>query len=303
MSKQTRSLIPETLINSVIDSVVSEVKLSDTSIDDIDITRVKQKDGLVLRAILNYLDENGTFTSNNNNTRDCNNNEPEFSDECITKITSSIINTLKWRANYKINTIEAEDFPTAFQKCNPFTACETLYNNDTIILVQDNSKHEKISNEWNTVIERYWIYFTEKVTSQYFNQGKDVIYLMNFTNFGCKNLDSSLCLSFYDIIGKHFPRITLQNNAIDMPWYAKPVMKLVLKILPQSISGNFKTINRKELANKLGENCLPENLNGSNKCYQPLPSPSRFVSIQEIGEKNGIPQEDIDKMMKHLGEK
>ena len=308
MSKRTRSRIPEGLIDRVIHSVLCEVKHSEAVVDEVDLLRLKQRDGLVLRAILNYLDENNTNDSsnnnnNNNNNSNNNNSEQDLSEESVAKMASSIVSTLKWRASYKINSTRAEDFPSAFRVCNPFVACVKHHNGDTVILVQDNSKHEKISNEWNCLIERYWIYFTEQVTSQYFNQGKDVLYLMDFTNFGCKNLDSSLCLSFYDIIGKHYPRITLENNAIDMPWYAKPVMKLVLKILPASISSNFKTISRKELASRLGDQCLPESLGGENKCYQPLASASRFVSIQEIGEKNGIPQEDIDRMMKHLGEK
>lgn len=292
MSKSTRSRISRQLTDQVINSVLSEIHSDESLVDPLDVEKVNKADGLILRAILSFMDENPSLDINNNIN----------DEETMKKITNDIMDTLKWRKKYELNQMTAHDFPTAFFNHKYFMVCEKMFNDDTVILVKDETKHEKVSSQWNKIVERFMVYFTEYVTSQYFNNGKDVIYLMDFTSFGYKHIDPNLCMSFYEIIGKHYPRITVQNNAIDMPWYAKPVMKLVMKILPKSLSQEFKVMSRKELINKLGEDFTPSCLGGNNELEQPLQLPKKFVSIREVGKKNGIPEAEIEKMIQIFGE-
>ena len=293
MSEATRNQIPPELSEQVMKAVLAEIKADESTVDKADVEEVKKADGLLIRPILAFMEENPSLDINNN----------PYDDEAIKRITTCIMNTLKWRKEYGIKKMPANDFPTAFFNHNYYMTCKKCLHDGTVILIKNENKHEKVSPQWNKILERFMIYFTETVTSQYFNNGKDVIYLMDFTQFSYKNTDSSLCLTFYDMIGKYYPRITIQNCAIDMPWYAKPMMKLVMKILPPSVSQAFKMMSRKELIDNLGSQFVPVSLGGENELQQPLPPQDRFVSIQEIGLKHGIPESDIEKMIQILGHK
>ena len=273
-------------------AVLAEISSNESAVDAVDVQRIKNEDGLLLRPILAFMDENASLDINNNSN----------DDGCISKITSNIMNTLKWRKEYQLNKMTADDFPSAFFKHNYFmVAAEEPYES-TVILMKDETKHEKVSSHWNKLVERFMVYFTEHVTSKYFDDGYDVIYLMDFTQFGYKHIDSSLCMTFYDIIGKHYPRITIQNNAIDLPWYAKPVMKLVMKILPPSVSQEFKTMTRSELMDKLGQKFVPVSLGGQNALRPAISPPPKFTSVREVGQKNAIAQGEIEKMINILGQ-
>lgn len=288
MSTFTRNRIDESLTDRVIESILTQVDRKNSPVYQEDLFKIKQRDGLVLRAVLNYIEERGPIESNNN----------ENEEKAVDKITSSLLRTLEWRKEIKLNEIVPEDFPSKFYELSSVKICQETTDDGSVIVVRDESCHVKVSSEWNEIVKLFGIWFLEKVVSQYFNQGKDVCYLMDFSNYSMKNIDPGWCYSFHESLASHFPCICTGAYAIDLPWYAKPVSKMIIKTLPP-LNRVYRITSAKEIAKQLGDS-LPTCLGGPNALYQPLAGPSRFVSVQEIGDRHSINQDDIDRMCKQF---
>ena len=288
MSASTRSRIDDALTEKVIESVLTQVDRKNPPVYQEDLFKIKQRDGLVLRAVLNYIEERGPVESNNN----------ENEDKAVDKITSSLMRTLEWRKEMKLNEILPQDFPSKFYELSSVQVCQEPTEDGSVIVVRDESCHVKVSSEWNEIVRIYGIWFLEKVVSQYFNEGKDVCYLMDFSNYAMKNIDPGWCYSFHESLANHFPCICTGAYAIDLPWYAKPVSKMIMKTLPP-LNRVYQITSAKEIAKKLGS-ALPSSLGGTNTLYQPMSAPPQFVSVQEIGERHSINQDDIDRMCKQF---
>lgn len=286
MSSESRNRIPKEIVNKVRNEVWQSVKLHQSvyDVDDV-IKNVQTDDSLIVLFCLQYLDD---YVKNDSSI-----NESKM----VEKVTKSLLDTLSWRRSSGLSRYSYSDFPEEYYSRAHITVGRNKIQ-DTVLLVLDHSRHQKVNNALSQLLKDFLLFFTEKVTLDFIRQGYDVVIIFDYSKASYSNLDPSLLIDFLTTVTTHYPSITKFSYAFALPWYTNAVVKMLMKILPTRVTSKFKVLDKQDIFKELPIELIPEYIGGQNVMENVFPSLTPEVTLTDFKEKLAISEQDLSKQIR-----
>lgn len=280
------------LIDQMRSKMIQVLESKSTDVSTMDIDSIKNSRDLLRRFALS--------TSNSSS-----NEADNLQSVNIDKACDQLLKTLKWRKEFGIHEIKDSDFPREFYKLNLFSYSLDTSEKTLIIFVRA-SKYKSISNDTRDLFIRGIIHEIEKKINQFeldYPRG-----IMNFrtvivldaTNIGVSNIDLQLLISMFSIINNHYPSIVEQIYLYSIPWFARYLVPILLKALPESIGSKIKQISKSEAETTIGH-LLPKFMGGSSSINPSLEIPENSLDLKEWIKKCTLCSSDQKKMNDYIG--
>ena len=286
MSNESRNRIPKEIVNKVRNEIWQIVKL-DQSVYDVDdvIKNVQTDDSLLILFCLQYLDDNVKNDSRINE------------DKMVEKVTKNLLETLRWRHSSGLSRYSYSDFPSEYYSRAHITVGRNRMK-DTVLMVLDHSRHEKVNNVLSQLLKDFLMFFTEKVTLDFIRQGYDVVIIFDYSKASYSNLDPSFLIDFTKTVTTHYPSVTKFSYAFALPWYTNAVVKMLMKILPTRVTSKFKVLDKEDIFKELPIELIPEYMGGQNVMENVFPSLTPEVTLADLKEKLAISEQDVSKQIR-----
>lgn len=217
---------------------------------------------------------------------------PDDSSECIDKISESIDSSLKWRKEYGIREIQLTSFPAEFFAIGLFELGVNAVTGQPVIYIRG-SKYKKIS-ELTEQFERFGSCLYETLDSSPMS-GRLTAFL-DLKGVSMENVDMPTFRHFLDLMFNFFPNILHEAYVVDVSWFIRPIVFLLLKVIPERFTKNVRIVTSKELV-QADPSSVPQELGGLLQT-QPLQVRDPVISLQEFVLLHNIPQSVVAKAKK-----
>lgn len=215
----------------------------------------------------------------------------------IDKAAKNLVNSLKWRKEMGISRHTLSDFATEINAQGFFKVGISGEKQDKVTIVMDFGRHKRISSEINVMETAFFYVFTESVTIEHFDAGREVTVIFDHTNFTLMNLDSSFMLDFFSLFSTHYPTIVFKTLAYDMPWYMKPVVSVARTVLPSRITSNFFVVDSRSILQYLEKEQVPVWMGGECDCQ--LQEIAAAQELKETADRYGVRESDFKKLKEY----
>ena len=219
---------------------------------------------------------------------------PDDSLEPIEKISESIDTCLKWRKEYGIREIQLTSFPAEFFAIGLFELGTNADNGKTVIYIRG-SKYKKIS-ELTEQFERFGSCLYETLDSSLTSGQHRLTAYLDLKGVSLENVDVPTFRHFLDLMFNFFPNILQEAFVVDVSWFLRPIVFLLLKVIPERFTKNVRIVTSKELM-QLDRSVVPEELGGC-LVTQPLQTDDSAISLQDFVRLHNIPQAVVAKAKK-----
>lgn len=248
---------------------------------------ILDRDLLIVIFGVQYLDDHGIESLK----------DEDEDTKAVEKTTKHMVNSLKWRKTMAIPRLTLSDFSLEFSTQEFFKIAVTGANNDKVTIVMDFGRHKRISTEANAMETAFFFVFTECVTLEHFNSGREVTVIFDHKNFSLSNMDSSFMLDFFSLMSTHYPTIVSKTLANDMPWYMKPVVSVARAVLPARITSSFSVVDGKSIFQFLDKEQVPVWMGGECDC-QPI-AMTGTKDLKEVTERYGVSESDVTRLKEY----
>lgn len=284
----------EALITSMRQAMVyklQEVKSNEVSAIDID--SVRSSNDMLRRFALHEIQLN-------KQVRD----KSDLSLINIDKACNLLINTLKWRCKFAIHEIKDSDFPREFYQMDLFSY--SLHRKEKVLMIFVRaSKYRPISSDTRDLFIRGIIHEVEKRIKQYEHEyprgiaDLRTIITLDATDIGYNNIDIQLIISIISIVNYHFPTIVDSIYLYSIPWFARYLVPIIIKAIPEYIGSKVKAISKGEAVNLIGH-LLPERMGGQSTIKPSLEVPSTSLYFKDWVKKCHLSPNDQKKMREYV---
>lgn len=223
----------------------------------------------------------------------------------LNEACDQLMKTLKWRKEFGIHEMKDSDFPRELYKLNLFSYSLDKSANTLIIFVRA-SKYKSISNDTRDLIIRGIIHEIEKKINQFEKEYPRGIMdfktfiILDATDISMSNIDLQLLISMFSIINNHYPSIVEKIYLYSIPWFARYLVPILLKALPQPIGSKIKQISKSEAESSLGH-LLPKYMGGSSSINPSLEVPETALCLKEWFKKCTLCSSDQKKVNEYIG--
>lgn len=228
---------------------------------------------------------------------------------CIKSVGEAVIETLKWRKEFGVNESIDSEFP------------KELWTKEILVIGEDSDgatvvyirgcNYSKVSSNWTPIFVRFLVHESEKILETVFGSpylpknppGSKLGIVIDCTGIGYAQVDFSLTLSVLPILCKHYPQSFSYIWVYEMPWIAKPMLALAMKILPTRHARKLRVIDKKTALSEMGVEGIPKFMGGKSNMVPKASVPTDPGDIVSVGRKNQLTDCDINKMICLYGDK
>ena len=253
-----------------------------------DLLYIRETDDMIIRFLFEYFEDHPYDDS-------------KCEEETIAaNVAPQIIDTLKWRHETRINELKDSDFPREFYECGLYTQGEDSDGNP-VVYVQG-KKCRKTPASWTPILISFLLHESDKKLVEFFgdpmnpkNPTARPGVIVDCANVSVTNVDMNLAFSLIPLT-KHYPHTFGYIWCYELPWLVKPLLNLILKVLPGRIVRKVRVMDKKTAFNEMGEEGIPRFMGGKSPLEPIMLVPETASTILEVGKKNGISDEDTKKM-------
>lgn len=211
------------------------------------------------------------------------------------KIVESIDSCLKWRKEYGIREIRLNSFPSEFFTIGLFELGTNADNGMPVIYIRA-CKYKKIS-ELAEQFERFGSCLYETLDSNPMTGQQRLTAFLDLKGVSLESVDVPTFRHFLDLMFNYFPNILQQAFVVDVSWFLRPIVFLILKVIPEHYTKNVRIVTRAELSTSYDHSGVPEELGGT-MITGPLPADGSAISLDDFVRLHGIPASVLAKAKK-----
>lgn len=211
------------------------------------------------------------------------------------KIIESIDSCLKWRKAYGIREIRLNSFPSEFFTIGLFELGTNADNGMPVIYIRA-CKYKKIS-ELAEQFERFGSCLYETLDSNPMTGQQRLTAFLDLKGVSLESVDVPTFRHFLDLMFNYFPNILQQAFVVDVSWFLRPIVFLILKVIPEHYTKHVRIVTRSELRSSYDAAGVPEELGGS-LITGPLPPNGSSVTLDEFVRLHNIPASVVAKAKK-----
>ena len=151
------------------------------------------------------------------------------------------------------------------------------------------------------IITDFLSYQAEKELSNFGSGGNELTIFIEMSTATVAQIDIKLVMDLCSVLFNSYLFMMRKIVIFDLPWYYRPVFKLMLKLLPSKYHDFFELRTSSDSTKDLDfkQNVLPEFLGGGVQ-VAPIETPDECRSIEEIGPLRGIKPENVQKFKEFL---
>lgn len=220
---------------------------------------------------------------------------PDDSPELIDKISESIDSCLKWRKDYGIREIQMTSFPAEFFAIGLFELGRNGEDGRTVIYIRGN-KYKKLT-ELTEHFERFGSCLYETLDSRLVSPDQRLTAFLDLKGVTLDSVDVPTFKHFLELMFNYFPNILQEAFVVDVSWFLRPIVFLLLKVIPDRFTKVIRFATRKDLSHVPDLTMIPRELGGTLHT-QPLEAESEPISLQEFVDLHRIPQNVVAKAKK-----
>lgn len=209
-----------------------------------------------------------------------------------------MVTAMKWRKQIGVNKLDESSFPREyFQIGGIFTYGQDLNGAQLIIL---RVKANKKFSDWTEILKKFIVFLIERESIRFEKkENKGVCIVFDCNGAGITNVDIDLLSFIVQTLRDYYPSL-LQSVVInDLPWVLQYVFKLVQTWLPKEHQKMLHLVNKKDINQYIAESELPDFMGGTNQLEYKT-CPKNAPSAQEVAQKLGIKQKELDRLLNHL---
>lgn len=278
--KKSSLHVKEQLTVEVVRSKLLEIIGSQEEIDAEELRRIQYDEWFIERFIIDALNEG-----------------VDRRKVTIDSVVETILDCLKWRKESGVNRIMPDSLPKELYACKliVFGSCKDS-SEETMFI---RAKMYKKIDEWSQVLVDCICYYFE---TNYSDRKKRLNIVIDCDGVGYAQADVNLAFKIIPICFKYYPCYVNKVIYYNVPWLLRPLTNLVTNVLPYKYKELIQLADKKTICDKLGgERYLPSFLGGSVESIG-MPIPDGAETIEFVGQKRGISQENIVKMREYIND-
>ena len=284
----------ETLIITMREAMVCKLQnVTSNEVSAMDVDLIKSSKDLLRRFALHEIELN-------KQVRD----KSDLSSVNVDKACNLLLSTLKWRSKFAIHDIKDSDFPREFYQMDLFSYA--LHRKEKVLMIFVRaSKYRPISSDTRDLFIRGIIHEVEKRIKQYEKEyprgiaDLRTIITLDATDIGYNNIDIQLIISIISIVNYHFPSIVESIYLYAIPWFARYLVPIIIKAIPEYIGSKVKAVSKGEAVKLIGH-LLPERMGGDSSIKPCLEVPSTTLYFKEWVKKCHLSPSDQKKMRDYV---
>lgn len=208
-------------------------------------------------------------------------------------VSSLVIESLKWRKEAGINEIDLKLFPKELLNLEIFYWGQTGPKSYTVYLM--GRRFRKMPKMAESMI-KLGLFCAESKLNEF---GDDIkISLFNdASDCGLAQVDMGLFMKAVPIYLKNYPGIIDHVYLYNVPWFVRPVFKLILAMIPATFSDLITNCTSSDYKEKIPMDKLPDYLGGSVKTNKIDPAQDA-ITIEQFADKSGLSKEELKQLKK-----
>lgn len=215
-------------------------------------------------------------------------------DNDVKKSSRALIDTLLWRKEAGVNDLSRSDFPREFYQCGILTVGRDQ-KGGTVAYIRT-TFYKKLPG-WTDVIIQF-ILATMEYHGQPLGPFEQMGFCCDYRDTGMSAFDLTLITKLLPIMTRHYPSLLSYAYVYELPWVLKACCSMIINLLPEKERKLIKFIDRRNIHDHLDDEHIPDFLGGQFKSSYAFPNDT--PSIEEVGLRNGISEENIQKCRAHF---
>ena len=279
--------IPSALLSETKDQVFNLIQQNQDKVDPLDVTALQNGSNLIERCILDYL-------------------EAHVMTDGITsmssKISSIVLDSLKWRKEFGINHIKDSDLPIEFYNSKLFEVTSKP-NGSTLIIM--NVAILTRMRQWSDIWIKFIVHEMEREAQRlwanpdFFDTSRAHV-LVDSSKIGICHVDLHFIMTIVPIFLKHFPQGFEMIWLYGLPLFTRHIKSLMLRSLPARIAKKVTFTDKQSIIDDMGQDVVPVRYGGTNdRPIRDLYSETAS-NLSEVGRKNGFSESEISKMISEM---
>lgn len=213
----------------------------------------------------------------------------------VVPIIDSLDNCLRWRKSVCIRELTFNQFPRQFFQIQLFSFGTNQITGQKVVYIQG-KKYKKFP-QLTEHFMRFGTCLYEEIDRSL--GGKKICLFIDLRDVSLDNCDIFLFRHFLDLLFAYFPSVIDQVYVYEVSWFLKPIVYLILKVVPDRYAKLISMIGRKDIPS-MDPDFLPD-LVGGNVKVTPLEEPSDTVSLDDYVRRHNLPKAVVVKATKVFG--
>ena len=213
----------------------------------------------------------------------------------IESIVDAIECCLTWRYSIRIREISLKDFPVEFFSTGLFEFGTHQKTGKKLIYIQGRN-HRKLP-ELSTQLQLFASVLYESVDKEL--EGKQMTAFLDLSGVSLDNADTFMFKHTVDLMFNYFPNLLDQIYVYEVSWYLKPIVYMILKVIPEKYTKLVTMVKKKDLT-LLDPLMVPSKLGGALETSSMVP-PEDCIKLDTFVKVNNFPDSLVAKAKKLYG--
>lgn len=243
------------LVDKVRESILSKFDAHPNEYDPRDVDTVKRQEWAVKRFVLDQKD--------------------------VEAATHALHESLTWRKTVSIQDMNANHFPREFFDMGILALGE---DREGLTVLYIRLKFYKKFSEWQEVFGKLVTFLLYRLDAQARDRQFGVV--IDLAGAGLANCDMALMGVITSVLFRHLPLGAKYLWLYDASWIVRPMIGLLLSLVPEKYRNLVKNVSRKDGRELMGESLLPQFMGGSNRVTIDVPPDA--PTIEQVAMRLGL---------------
>lgn len=210
----------------------------------------------------------------------------------VERTTDAIIKSLLWRKSIRIREIKPNDFPQEFFKTGLFEFGTCKSTGQRMLYLRAN-KYRRIPELTEHLFQLGNCMF-EQLDQEL--KGSRMSAFLDVSGLSIENADVAFLHHFLDLMFDYFPNCLEKVYVYEVSWFLKPVLYLLLKVLPDRFTKIVTVISHRNALLHISQDFLPITAGGTMETNVEVPPDSK--SLEEFMRLHGLSESVVTKAKK-----
>ena len=211
--------------------------------------------------------------------------------QMVQMTVDSILQNLMWRKREKMNEITERDFPQELGRANLLGFGVTPCGRNILYL---NTKVYRRVPEYTSHFQTFGRTVIERIDKSL--KGNRLTLFLDLSHLALVNADVAFLKYFLCLLTYEYPLALEQTLIYSPPWYIKPIISMVISVLPSKLTKNIAVLDRESAVKLLTLQGMPEGAGGQLRTE--LTAPKEAITMDGYIKRHKLSRESVNKALR-----
>ena len=211
--------------------------------------------------------------------------------EMIQMTVDSILKNLMWRKKEKLNEITLKDFPDELGRTDLLGFAVTPCGRNMLYI---NTKVYRRLPEYTSHLQAFGRTVIDQADKS--ANGKRLTLFLDLSELALVNADVMFLKYFLCLLTYEYPLALEQTLIYCPPWYIRPLISMVIGVLPSKLTKNIAVLDKESAVKLLTLEGLPEEAGG--KLNTEIVAPKGSIPMEKYIEIHNLSRESVNKALR-----